>query len=372
MPAEDEGRRTVAVWRSDWLPRSETFIANQLAAYRSWQPLRVARREIPASGSRPDVAPFGDSRASKVAWRLAGVGPHKSTYLRALASSGAKLIHAHFSWDAIAILPVARASGLPLVATFHGADVTVRRLHGRARYARDGLAEVFEEAAALVAVSEFIAAQLADLGAPADKVVVRPIGVPVGPEPRAGPRAGVLFVGRFVAKKGMADLVRAYAGLPGRVRAAHPLVLVGDGPERAPVVALAAHLGVALDIRGWRAPSEVEGLMARSAVFCAPSRTAADGDAEGFGMVFLEAALYGLPVVSYRHGGVPEAVAEGVTGFLAPEGDVAGLTACLGDLLDDPARAGAMGAAGRRWVVDHWDIRATTPALEAVYDQVVG
>jgi colanic acid/amylovoran biosynthesis glycosyltransferase len=370
MPAERDGRRTVAVWRSDWLPRSETFIDNQLGAYRTWRPLRLARREVPAGGSRPEVAPFGDSLASKVAWRLAGVGPYKSTYLRALTSSGAELVHAHFAWDAIAILPVVRASGLPLVATFHGADVTVHRLHGRARYARDGLAEVFEEAAALVAVSEFIAGRLADLGAPADKVVVRPIGVPVGAEPTPGPRAGVLFVGRFVPKKGVTDLVRAYAGLPDRVRAAHPLVLVGDGPERAPVIALAAQLGVALDIRGWRAPAEVAGLMARSAAFCAPSRTAADGDAEGFGMVFLEAARCGLPAVSYRHGGVPEAVADEVTGFLAPEGDVAGLTARLGDILDNPARAAAMGAAGRRRVVEHWDIRTTTPALEAVYDQV--
>ena len=85
-------------------------------------------------------------------------------------------------------------------------------------------------------------------------------------------------------------------------------------------------------------------------------------------MVFLEAALAGLPVLSYRHGGVPEAVADGVTGTLVPEGDVEQLAAAIDSLLDDPDRARDMGLRGAQRVVSQFDIRELTKGLESAYD----
>ena len=97
---------------------------------------------------------------------------------------------------------------------------------------------------------------------------------------------------------------------------------------------------------GHRPPAEVHADLARGGVFCGPSRRTAAGAVEGLGTVFLEAAAHGLAVAAYRSGGVPEAVADGTTGLLAPEGDVPALARALCALLDDPALARRLGEAG--------------------------
>ena len=90
-------------------------------------------------------------------------------------------------------------------------------------------------------------------------------------------------------------------------------------------------------------------------VFAMPCRTRRAGlDVEGLGMVFLEAAACGLPVVAGTSGGAPEAVQEGVTGHVVDPRSPTAVATALAGLLDDPARARAMGAAGRAWVEQRW------------------
>ena len=89
-------------------------------------------------------------------------------------------------------------------------------------------------------------------------------------------------------------------------------------------------------------------------------------------MVFLEAALHHLPVVSYRHGGVPEAVVDGSTGLLAEEGNVGELSEKIRVLLTDDDLARVMGRAGYQRVVADFDVRERTRDLERVYESVTG
>jgi glycosyltransferase involved in cell wall biosynthesis len=70
---------------------------------------------------------------------------------------------------------------------------------------------------------------------------------------------------------------------------------------------------------------------------------------EGFGLVYLEAGAYGLPVVATRSGGVPDAVKDGITGFLAEEGDIQGTAEGIIRLLSDPELNRRMGRANREW-----------------------
>ncbi len=111
--------------------------------------------------------------------------------------------------------------------------------------------------------------------------------------------------------------------------------------------------------------------MSEASIFVAPSKTAPDGDAEGFGMVFLEASQAGLASIAYRHGGVREAVVDGVTGLLADEGDVAQLSRKVAELLKNPERARSLGEAGRLRATNEFDIRTRTAALEGLYDEVL-
>ena len=374
-PVPPDARPVVAVWRSSWLPRSETFIRNQVASLRRWQPFLVGLRRVDDSlDIVPDYAPYGPGLLSRVKRKVNARMGYRWGYDAVLRRHGVRVIHAHFGPAGTKVLPIARRTGIPLVVTFHGFDVTSEPARDDAAGAayRADLRTLFAHAARLVAVSRFVAGRLVELGAPASKVVVRHIGIPVdGMLPERADRSGVAFIGRLVDGKGVADLIEAFALLPDDLRAATPLRIAGFGPLAEPLEQLARERGVPAEFLGRLTSEGVADLLAGSAVFAAPSHRSADGWSEAFGIVFLEAALQGLPVVSYRHGGVPEAVQEGVTALLADERDVAGLAAHLRRLLENPDEARALGEAGRRRVLAEFDVVSCTAALEDLYDEVV-
>lgn len=368
----------VAVWRDVWLADTETFVRDQVRALDRWRPYLVGlRRRENVLGVVPDFAPLSSGRVANLRTQWLGSLGMRSQLAAALQAGGASLVHAHFGTSAVQALPVARRAGLPLVATFHGYDVTSTPLVGLGlgREYRSRLRDVFDYASRLVAVSEFIAERLLELGAPEDRVVVRHIGIDLsesrGPLPDFSSRSGVCFVGRLVRKKGVDHLIEAFGQLPEDLRSSTRLRIAGDGPERANLERLAAERGVRAEFLGHASPERVRELFRESEVLAAPSRTAPNGDAEGFGMVFLEAAALGTPSVAYAHGGVREAVADGRTGLLAPEGEVSTLSAHLQRLLTDRQLAEQLGLQGRERTLGEFDILDRTAELEKLYDEVV-
>lgn len=377
-PASD--RPTVAVWRDVWLPGSETFIRDQIGALRRWRAVRVGMQQLPDPLVPADFAPFtGANRVQKLRGEILGTAGWERRYLDYLREAGARLLHAHFGPSALRALPVAKRSGLPMVATFHGYDVTrVPRLPlGRGREYRRRLRRLFGYADRLVAVSEFIADRLIRLGAPEDRVTVHYMGIDVrdldahSPFPPWPEREGIVFVGRLVPKKGVLDLLAAVDALPGDLRHT-PVTIIGDGPLAGELRRRADQLGLTVSMPGFLDSDQVAAALDRARVFCGPSRTGPDGDAEGLGMTFLEAGLHGAPVVAYAHGPLREAIEHGVTGLLAPEADVAALSDHLRTVLTDDQLAERLGRAGRRRVLDRFDIRACTSGLERIYDEVAG
>ncbi len=217
-------------------------------------------------------------------------------------------------------------------------------------------------------MSDFIRARLLQAGAPEHKITVAPIGIPLSADsPRGGIGQHLLFVGRLVPKKGCADLLEALAGISDPP----PLVVIGDGPLRGDLERRARSLRVKATFVGTRDPGYVASAMAASIALCVPSKTSDDGDQEGLGMVFLEAAAARLPVVSYFSGGVSEAVINGETGLLAPEGDVKLLAEYLSRVISDANLAAKLGAQGRRRVEAEFDILKRTAQLEALYDEMI-
>ncbi|TFV65216.1 UNVERIFIED_ORG: glycosyltransferase family 1 protein [Bacillus sp. AZ43] len=166
----------------------------------------------------------------------------------------------------------------------------------------------------------------------------------------------VVCVSRLVPRKGQDVLVAGWS----RILARHPdarLLLVGGGPLEASLRKDVAARGLTdrVVFTGPVDPAELPAYYAAGDVFAMPCRTRRGGlDVEGLGMVFLEAAACGRPVVAGTSGGAPETVREGVTGHVVDPRSPAAVAGTIADLLDDPARARAMGAAGRAWVEERW------------------
>lgn len=358
--------RRVLIWRNHLLPLTETFIQAQAAALTRWDATLAGVKTDPAGLLvQPGFTIAGDSawgRLRRASFRRTQYDPGLQRYLDTHRPA---LVHAHFATDARRVLPTARRADVPLIFTAHGYDVTTDRARAT------DWTELFAYASSMVAVSEFIADQLLALGAPEEKVRLLPVGVRVpaacGARREGKPR--IAFVGRLIEKKGCADLLAAVARLPGRLRATET-VIVGDGPLRRPLTAQADRLGLNAVFMGARPASEVRAVLTSATVLSVPSRRASDGDTEGFGLIFLEAAAAGLPVVTYRSGGTGEAVVDGRTGVLCPEGDIGSLSSALCRLLTDDALRRSLGEAGRQRVVEHFDVRARTLQLEAEYDRI--
>jgi phosphatidyl-myo-inositol dimannoside synthase len=171
------------------------------------------------------------------------------------------------------------------------------------------------------------------------------------PPPRDFPRGRVILtVGRWVATeryKGMDTLITA---LP-RLLTAWPelqLVFAGSGDDQAWLTDLAEKNGVERHVHFLTGLSngELAACYAACEIFALPSR------GEGFGLVYLEAMACGKPVIGGAHGGAPEIIRDGVTGYLVPHGDPIQLATAMQTLLADPAHAKEMGARGRQ-TVDH-------------------
>ena len=162
------------------------------------------------------------------------------------------------------------------------------------------------------------------------------------PPPQGFPEGRiVLSVGRWAANeryKGLDHLIQALPELQRRVRNVY-LVAVGDGDDRPRLEALARETGVAdsvIFLRGLSRPDLVA-CFARCDVFALPSA------GEGFGYVFVEAMALGKPTIGGAHGGTPDIIQDGDTGYLVTHGDVARLATVIGKLLQDDSLRTAMG-----------------------------
>jgi phosphatidylinositol alpha-1,6-mannosyltransferase len=166
----------------------------------------------------------------------------------------------------------------------------------------------------------------------------------------------VVCVARLTARKGQDTLVRAFPGVLAALPSAR-LLVVGGGQDGPRLARLAAALDVAKQVvlTGPVQWSETPSYFDAGNVFAMPCRTRLSGlEPEALGIVFLEAQSTGLPVLVGRSGGAPDAVMDGTTGYVVDPHDHIALADRLVDLLRDPARCQAMGAAGRAWVEQSW------------------
>jgi glycosyltransferase involved in cell wall biosynthesis len=377
-------RYKTAILRHTLFPLSETFISEQIRHLSGVDVVVLGIRfqnldhfQLPGGHViNPDATLSGLVR--EIIYIVTG---RSSTLDTAIAEEGVDLIHAHFGVEGLYALPFALRHQLPLITTFWGFDATISRSKllssGKPAWIRYALfAERLRRRGTLfIAVSEFIRGRLIQSGFPSDRTIVHHNGVDVtafAPAEHEAEDPTILSVGRLVEKKGMEYLIKAFARIAGEVPEAR-LEIAGDGPLRPSLERLTSDCGLSarVTLRGSLPHRAVATSMQNASIVCQPSVTAADGDSEGLPTTVLEAVATAKPLIGTRHGGIPEVVVDGATGFLVPERDVPALANRLLLLLKNAELRKRMGEAGRRRIEEHFDLRKQSRRLEEIYSETI-
>ncbi len=376
-----QGKR-VLVFAERMLPSTQTFIPLQVNALGRYEPQYIGL--IPADRNyRLEHEPIlltrertPAARVRREVYRWTGVAPGFHARARRV---GADVLHAHFAEGAAASVALAGATDLPLLLHLRGgAELMPDEELRKQLFQRPYLLwrrRLWQRASLFLCVSEFIRSKAIASGFPAEKVRVHYTGMDlkkftsVLPVAEKDPNL-VLYVGRLIPYKGCDYLLRAMQ----RVQQEHPLahlVVIGDGTFRPELERLAQELGIHCRFLGEQPQTVIHTWLDQARAFCGPSVTLADGMSEAFGNVFSEAQAMGVPVVSFRHGGIPETMREGVTGLLAPERDVAMLGDHLLRFLKDDVFWAASREEALRWVRAQFDVNVQTALLERLYDAAI-
>jgi colanic acid/amylovoran biosynthesis glycosyltransferase len=284
-----------------------------------------------------------------------------------------RVVLGHFGHFALRVAPVTRRLGIPLVAHFHGMDLSSML---RNKWYRTSLRRALSTFAALVVVGSHQQRWLMAQGVSAERIHLIPCGVPVHeytPAERngdAGPR--FLCVSRLIDFKGVDISIRAFAAVAPQHRRAE-LVIIGGGPDQAGLEELARHSGAGARIRflGDLPSSQARAWFRSSDVFLQHSVNGDNGWVEGFGVSIAEASSSGLPVVVTDCGGIPDQVVDGETGLIVPQRNVKAMAAAMRRLAEDAALRERMGRAGRQRAVDCFDVRRQIARLEDVLLTVI-
>ena len=256
---------------------------------------------------------------------------------------------------------VSRQLRLPFVVYAYGQEVWrggrpmgVKPLDARLR------GSALKAAQRVLVPGSFTAGLLTDWQVSPERIVTVPYGA--DPRPPTPPPSGETFlsVARLIPRKGIDTVIRALPSLPPSVN----YRIVGAGPDARRLRHLATSLGVDQRVHflGRLDDQALTDEYRRCTIFVLPARRTADGDLEGYGLVYFEAAAWGRPVISGRSGGEVDAVVDGETGVLVDGDSVEQVSRTIRALLADPARLQSLGAGGRQRVqtTHNWQAAAAT------------
>ena len=290
---------------------------------------------------------------------------------RILIRRDPELIHVYFGNTGVHLLPLLRKWDRAWVVSFHGMDVQRRP---KEKGYDQKLTQMLQLAPLVLVRSQSLAKRLQDLGCNSDKIRLNRTGIPLQNFPwvnRPAPVDGqwqLVQACRLVEKKGLLTTLAAFR----RFIADYPkarLVIAGEGPLRDALTRRINEFSLGNQVRltGFLSQEDLRQTYRESHIFIHPSELAADANQEGIPNSMLEAMASGLPVVATRHGGIPEAVEEGVDGFLVPERDEPALYEALLKLVNQPDLWRQLGKQASRSVAQNFEQSQQIKKLETVY-----
>ena len=300
--------------------------------------------------------------------------------LRALTNvlerRNAQLLHIYFGQIAVHLLPLIRAWEKPSIVSFHGADVIVDM--NKPAY-REATRQMLAAVKFVLVRSESLRRAVVDLGCDARKIEVQHTGIPLDEFPfrerNIPPNGEWRFVqaGRLIEKKGLPVTLRAFASFLKRYPNA-TLTIAGEGPLLGQLQDSARELKIdnRVSFAGFVSQEQLRELYYASHIFLHPSETGPDGNQEGIPNSMLEAMASGLPVFATQHGGIPEAIENGLSGLLVPEHNHDELGRALLDAVQDPGFLSRIARAGADVVRKNFDLGAQARRLDDIYLRLIG
>jgi glycosyltransferase involved in cell wall biosynthesis len=289
-------------------------------------------------------------------------------FVRALRMEKPTIFHAHLNWllsCKFGVMAAAVARVPVVISTLHNFLLPPWRsnIYWQQRLVSANVHQY-------TAVSQAVARQLTDsFDVPSSKVKVLYNGIPLLPfDQLAGIKQTdgtrhpiVLTVARLDTQKGHTFLLDAIAQVPDA-----NFILAGSGAEKEALEAKARNLGISDRVIFMGHRSDIPDLLANCDLFVLPSLY------EGFPLSVLEAMAAGKPVVATTVSGTPEAVLDGVTGYLVPPGNPVALANAIRNVLSDLPRASQMGLAGKRRAQELFSVEAMVQRYDQVYAELVG
>ena len=376
-----ESRPVIACYCATFLKPEMLHIYRQITALKRCVPVVIAQKREQAERypfEHIQIVPkpathflrrFWFRQLRDMPWQISDA--ELSALLRVLNTIDAQLLHIYFGQIAVHLLPLIRAWKNPSIVSFHGADVTVDMNKPAYRQATQRMLEAVK----LVLVrSESLRRAVADLGCDPDKIELQRTGIPLEEFPfreRSFPKNDewrFVQAGRLIEKKGLPVTLRAFAAFLGKYAKA-TLTIAGEGPMLAELQTLAHELKIAgrVSFTGFISQEQLGETYYRSHIFLHPSQTGHDGNQEGIPNSMLEAMASGLPVFATQHGGIPEAIENGVSGVLVPERDHEALGRALLNAAQDPVFLSRIARGGAEVVRKNFELRAQAQRLEAIY-----
>jgi glycosyltransferase involved in cell wall biosynthesis len=288
-----------------------------------------------------------------------------------LDRENAQLLHIFFGHIAVHLLPLIRAWSKPSVVSFHGADVLVDM--EKPAY-RNATKQMLDAVTRVFVRSDSLRRAVVELGCDENKIDIIRTGIPLPEFPfreREFPENGewrFVQASRLVQKKGLATTLHAFTAFSGRFPRA-TLTIAGEGPMLGELKELTRKLKIdnRVSLPGFVPPEKLREIYYASHIFLHPSETGSDGNQEGIPNSMLEAMATGLPVLATNHGGIPEAIENGVSGILVPERDYEALSHALLEAVKDRDLLARLARNGANVVAQKFDQQNQVRRLEEIY-----